>query len=67
MTILPFEAHAARVYGQMVAQMMQSGNLTGKHDLMIAATAVCYGISVLTADSDYSRIPAVNVIPYEVL
>ncbi len=63
--ILPFEEHAARIYGKIVADMMKSGSITGKNDLMIAATAICYALPVLTADGDFHRIPLVEVLHYE--
>lgn len=48
----------------MMAKMMAVGMMTGKSDIMIAATAVCYGLPVLTGDQDFDRIPFVEVIKY---
>lgn len=64
MQVVHFDERAAQIYGKMVAKMMAVGMMTGKNDIMIAATAVCYGLPVLTGDKDFDRIPFVEVIKY---
>ncbi len=47
--ILPFDAEAARIWGQMSARLGNSGA-----DLLIAATAKSRGITVVTGDAAFS-------------
>lgn len=61
--VLPFDLSAARIYGRITADLMSVGQLVGAHDLLIGATAIAYGYSVLTHNlRDFRRIPGVAVI-----
>jgi predicted nucleic acid-binding protein len=44
--ILDFTVTIARVHAQIYAELAKKGQLIGAHDLMIAATARCYGLSI---------------------
>lgn len=61
--VLPFDLETSRIYAQMLAALPKNVSV-GTHDLMIGATAVHHGFAVLTDNvDDFSRIPAVEVIP----
>ena len=60
---LPFTTEVARVHAELMASLMQSGQVSGAHDLLIAATAVYHGCAVLTADAgDFDRMPGLQVL-----
>lgn len=64
-TVLDFTTDIARVHAGLWADLAAKGQLIGAHDLIIAATAVTYGLSVLTSNSDeFSRISGLNVIKF---
>lgn len=46
--ILPFEAPADAVYGQLRTRLEQRGRPIGAHDLLIAAQAVALGYTMVT-------------------
>ncbi len=46
--ILAFDLDVARQHARIWAELSQQGQLIGAHDLMIAATAVHHGLSVVT-------------------
>ncbi len=61
--ILPLDTEAARVHAQLHAAQLDAGSRSGAHDLLIAATAVAHGFSVLTRDvEDFSRVPGLEVL-----
>ncbi|HUP21909.1 MAG TPA: PIN domain-containing protein [Thermoanaerobaculia bacterium] len=54
--ILPFDLDVARVHAQIWATLVDRGEVIGSHDLMIAATAVCHDLSLLTNNGrDFRR------------
>ena len=62
--VLAFTTEVARIHAEVMAAMMQRGQLTGPHDALIAATALCHGCAVLTADPvDFGRVPGLVVLP----
>jgi tRNA(fMet)-specific endonuclease VapC len=64
-TVLDFTMEVARVHAGLHAELMRQGQLIGAHDLMIAATAVHRGASLLTDNvGEFSRIPGLQVVPF---
>ena len=60
--ILPFDIRVARTHAQVWAQLMATGQSIGAHDLLIAATALAYGYSVMTDNSrEFHRVPGLEV------
>lgn len=60
--ILPFALDEARVHGRLGADMAMTGQRIGAHDLIIAATAISHGYSVLTHNlRDFQRVPGLTV------
>lgn len=48
--VVPFDLEVARVHATLSAELQSKGTPVGAHDLMLAATAVCFGFSVATRD-----------------
>lgn len=60
--IYPFDLGAARIYARIWAYLAKKGISIGSHDLMIAATCISLGFSVLTYDiRDYGRIEGLTI------
>jgi predicted nucleic acid-binding protein len=60
--VLPFDLHAARVHARVGAQLIASGQPIARHDLMIAATALAHGYTMLTDNlRDFERVPGLMV------
>ena len=62
---LPFDAAAARAFGQVAASLRRAGRKTASraYDAMIAATAVANGLPVYTCNpSDFSGIDQLTVV-----
>ena len=66
-TLYSFDLNAARIYAKVWANLAKKGSTIGAHDLMIAATAIALGYSVVTADlRDYVKIKEVSVEKFNV-
>lgn len=50
-TVLPFDLDCARVYGKVRAALRREGTPIGEPDTLIAATALAYGLTVVTANA----------------
>ncbi|CAN5859128.1 hypothetical protein BH20ACT6_BH20ACT6_21480 [soil metagenome] len=62
---LPFDADAARAFGQVAAGLRRSGRKTSAraYDAMIAATALSRGLPVYTCNpKDFAAIDALSVV-----
>lgn len=60
--VLDFTAETARVHAELYAILSQQGRLIGPHDLIIAATALAHGHSVVTANHhEFNRVPGLKV------
>lgn len=60
--VLPLDLSVARVHAPLSAELARSGTPVGHHDLIIAATALAGGHSVITRDQrSFPRIPGVVV------
>lgn len=63
---LEFTTEIARLHAELAAELTRCGQLIGAHDLIIAATARHYGLSLLTDNFDeFSRVPGLRVIPFK--
>jgi tRNA(fMet)-specific endonuclease VapC len=54
--ILPFDAEAARRYGEIRAELERSGRPIGDADLRIASIALARGLTVVTGNLRHFRI-----------
>ena len=63
--VLDFTVLAARVHAEIYAELAKKGQMIGAHDLIIAATARCHDLSVLSDNvQEFSRVPGLRVIPF---
>src|SRR5437773_1133834 len=63
--VLDFTLPSARIHAEIHAELTKSGQIIGAHDLIIAATARCHGLSLLTDNiNEFSRVPGLKVIPF---
>ena len=62
MTVLPYTAPCAREYGRLRAAQLSVGRVVNPVDLMIAATALAHGLTVVTNNvKDFAGIPDLRV------
>jgi tRNA(fMet)-specific endonuclease VapC len=60
--IYPFDLNAARIYARIWANLVKKGTTVGSHDLIIGATCISLGFSVITSDiRDFERIPGLKI------
>lgn len=63
--VLDFTVSAARAHAEIYAELTKKGQMIGAHDLIIAATARCHDLSLLTDNvKEFSRVPGLRVIPF---
>lgn len=59
---LPFDDAAADEYGLLRAQLAAAGTPIGPNDLMIAASALAYDLTVVTRNArEFARVPGLRV------
>jgi tRNA(fMet)-specific endonuclease VapC len=59
---LPFDDSAAEIYGQIRVALEKQGNLIGPYDLLIASTALAYGVTLVTHNTkEFSRVPELKL------
>lgn len=57
LAVLPFEAPADAIYGELRASLERTGRLIGPNDLLIAAQATALGLTVVTDNErEFSRV-----------
>jgi tRNA(fMet)-specific endonuclease VapC len=63
--VVSFDEEAARVYGDIRANLEKAGTPIGAMDMLIAAHAVSLGISMVTNNTrEFVRIPTLNIIDW---
>jgi predicted nucleic acid-binding protein len=61
--IIPFNTEESRIYARILSNLLKEKITIGTHDLMIAATAITNGHSVLTMNErDFKRIKGLELI-----
>jgi len=64
-SVLDFTIAVARRHARVYAELAQHGRLIGAHDLIIAATALHYNLSLLTDNAEeFSRVGGLNVLAF---
>jgi tRNA(fMet)-specific endonuclease VapC len=58
---LPFDDTAARHYADIRHQLEVQGRIIGPNDLMIAAIARSSGVTLVSADDEFNRVPGLRV------
>jgi len=60
--VLPFEAPADAVYGDLRASLERTGRLIGPNDLLIAAQAVALGLTLVTDNErEFLRVGGLSI------
>lgn len=60
--ILPFDDVAARIYGEVRAQLERQGNLIGDADIRIASIALSHNLTLVTGNvRHFERIPGLSL------
>ena len=60
--VVPFDLVCARAHARLGADLARRGIAVGTHDLMIGATALARGFSVVTRDQrSFPRIPGLEI------
>lgn len=63
---LPFDDHAADLYGQIRARLEAQGTPIGPNDLMIAAIALAHQLTLVTHNTrEFGRITGLNIEDWE--
>lgn len=61
--IIDFTIESARIHAEIYTFLSKKGNIIGAFDLLIAATAIAHGHTLLTSnEKEFSRIPGLKVI-----
>lgn len=60
-TIFPWDSEAARSYGELRASLERHGQLMGSLDMMIAAHALALGLTLVSNDAAFRRVPHLKV------
>jgi predicted nucleic acid-binding protein len=61
-TVLPYDVAAARVFGQVRAQLESAGRPLADADLQIAATALFHDLELVTGNvKHFCRVPALRI------
>ncbi len=63
-TILPFDAEAAERAGVLRATMEAKGHSIALADCQIAATALAFGLTLVSNDGDLKRVPGLKVVDW---
>jgi tRNA(fMet)-specific endonuclease VapC len=58
---IPFDDAAARNYAEIRHQMEVQGRVLGPNDLKIAAIARTHGLTLVSTDRGFSRVPGLKV------
>lgn len=63
---LPFDDLGAEHYGVIRAELKRQGQLIGANDLLIAATALAYDLTLVTHNTrEFSRVPGLRFVDWE--
>lgn len=63
---LPFDDEAAKAYGRIRAQLHAAGALIGPNDLLIAATVLANGLTLVTANTrEFGRVEGLRFEDWE--
>lgn len=64
LTVLSYDVPAARVYGQVRAQLESAGRPLADADLQIAATAILHDLELVTGNvKHFRRVPGLRISP----
>ena len=61
--VLSIDEETSRRYAMLKSHLKRQGKPVSANDLWIASTALQHGLELVTADSDFSRIPGLLLTP----
>ena len=61
LVVLPLDTHVSTYYAQLRAELERLGQSIGPNDTFIAAHALTIGAVLVTADSDFDKVPGLKV------
>ncbi len=61
LVVLPLGTHVTAYYAQLRAELERLGQSIGPNDTFIAAHALAIGAVLVTADSDFSKVPGLHI------
>ena len=61
LVVLPLDTHVIDHYARLRAELERLGQFIGPNDTFIAAHALAIGAVLVTADSDFTRVPGLRV------
>jgi tRNA(fMet)-specific endonuclease VapC len=60
--VVAFDLLCARAHARIASSLATSGSMIGAHDLLIAATAVAHGLTLVTSNvEEFQRVPGLQV------
>ncbi len=62
-SVLQVDEETSRRYAMLKSHLQRHGTPMAANDLWIASTALQHGLELVTADSDFSRIPGLLLTP----
>jgi tRNA(fMet)-specific endonuclease VapC len=63
--VLPETLETCWEYGRAYRYLQDNGRLIGSNDLWIAATAIAYGMPLVTSNQrHFQRVPGLQIVPY---
>ncbi len=66
--VLPFDDDAARIYAGVRAELEKKGTPIGSNDMLIVATALAHGATLVTLnDGEFKRVPGLRIECWEEL
>jgi tRNA(fMet)-specific endonuclease VapC len=63
--VAPIDADTAQRYSEILSYLRDRGTPIPTNDIWIGASAMQWGLRLLTSDSHFGRLPQVSVIPLE--
>jgi tRNA(fMet)-specific endonuclease VapC len=64
-SVLPIDEETAQRYAIILHGLRQAGTPINSNDLWIAASAMQYGLTVITTDKDFERIPQIITMCFD--
>jgi tRNA(fMet)-specific endonuclease VapC len=59
--VLALEPQVAKTYAELRTRLDELGTPIGPHDTLIAAHALCLGAILVSADTEFTRVPGLSV------
>ena len=60
---LPFDEEIARTHARLFSHLKDEGKMIGAHDLIIAATTLNHGFSLITLnDKEFKQVPGLKIL-----